>query len=353
MLSVRGQGTDVPNRYQATVAIRYIHRRRALSIWNRVREHNDVPLEIALLALDLFVISSATPDVEHIVGLLDGLATSFLATNPGFHALKNTEEKSVRLITWMWDQGFKGCPAEHYRALKNVFIGLTIRTVRTSIPLTLVAIFCALARRVGLVAYPCGYPSHVLAIVEAPEDEEYQYYDLFAGPGTHPRTEKARLVEGFAPGEAISAFLAPATVTSMVFRAAQNIIATLQLRPAERPGRGVSGYPEVCEHSTLYAALTAMVILKPFHEQISETVIEHMTQQIPSDFPMDVRFLEEELLPRITIPRARRLLENVCGALRAEDTMPRIVSRRNTPENQSVLVTCPHWPEAAHKAGKC
>ena len=327
------------NRYQATVAIRYIHRRRALAIWDRVREYNDVPLEIALLALDLFVISSATPDVEYVVQILDDLAAEFLAATPEFTKLEKTEEKSVKLITWMWSKGFKGCPAEHYRALKNVFIGLTLRTVRSAIPLTLVAIFCALARRVGLTAYPCGYPAHVLAIVESPEDEEYQYYDLFTGPGSHPRMEKARLVENFMPGENIAVFLAPATVSSMVIRAAQNIIATLQLRPAERPGDNISGYPEVDEHSTLYAALTAMVILRPKSGPIPPSIVEHMIQQIPSDFRMDVRFLEEELLPRVANKNFRDMTENVCGALRAEDTTPRNVARRNSPENQGVMVT--------------
>ncbi|KAA8909794.1 Hemimethylated DNA-binding protein YccV like-domain-containing protein [Sphaerosporella brunnea] len=321
-------------RYQATAAIRYIHRRRALAIWKRVRDYNDLPLEVALAAFDLFVANKSAPDVEDIIRDIDGLAMSFLATAPEFKTLC-TEEKAIKLVHWMWDQGFKGTPAERYRALKNVFVGLTIRTIRTAIPLTLVTIFCAIARRVGLIAHPCGYPGHVLAIVEDPEDGEYQYYDLFPGPGSHPRTDRARLIEGFADDSVASSLVAPATVSNMVIRAAQNIISTLQLPPPDREEQN-NGYPEVCEHSTLYAALTAIVLLKQTGP-ISMHVIEHMTQQIPADFPMDVRFLEEELLPRIVDYRGRTLLENVCGALRAEDTMPRTVWRRDCPENHRVL----------------
>jgi F-box protein 21 len=322
------------NRYQATAAIRYIHRRRALAIWNRVREFNDVPLEVALAAFDLFVLTRSELDVEDIVRDIDDLATSFLATTPEFESF-DTEEKAIRLIHWMWDQGFKDTPAEHYRALKNVFIGLTIRTVRTAIPLTLVAIFCAIARRVGLVAHPCGYPNHVLAIVEDPE-EGYQYYDLFPGPDRLSRLDRSRLIE-MAGGENVaSSSITPATVSSMAIRAAQNIITTLQLPPAQRVEQN-RGYPEVCERSTLYAALTAMVVLNQAGP-VSLPVVEHLAQQIPADFPMDVRFLEEELLPRVVDPAGRRLLENVCGALRAEDTMPRTIWRRDCPENQRVLV---------------
>jgi F-box protein 21 len=311
-----------------------------LSIWKRVRDHNDVPLEVALLALDLFVIKTPSPDVEDIVKDFDKLATSFLAATPEFPTL-NIEEKAVKLIHWMWDQGFKDAPVERYHALKNVFVGLTIRTVRTAIPLTLVAIFCAIARRVDLEAHPCGYPGHVYAIVED-DDGTYLYYDLFPVPGKPPLRPRETLeAELPVEGALRSAIMEPASVLQMVIRAAQNILSILQLVPNERAQTN-EGYPEICKHSMVYAALTIMVILKL--GPITFNVVEHMTQQIPSDFPMDVRFLEEELLPRIQDRGGRQRLENVCGALRAADTIPRIVSRRNCPENKCVQVCPPVSP---------
>lgn len=326
--------TDVDDplarRYHATAAIRYIHRRRALEIWNRVRDYDDVPLEVALLALELFVLNSASPDVQEIVQDLDDLARTFLSATPDFSD-SNTSEKSMKLILWMWDQGFTGAPHDRYHAFKNVFIGITIRCNRTAIPLTLVAIFCALARRVGLKAYPCGYPGRVLAIVEDQDAMDYRYYDIFCGPGTDPRNDRATLLEGLP-----SDLLGPASTSLMVVRAAKNIVNTLQL-PDEIRERLNEEYTEICEHSTFYAALTAMVVLRSGFGPVSVMVVQHMTHQIPAGFPMDVRFLEEELLPLIIEPDSRRLLENVCGALRTEDSTPRTVSRRNCPENKRVL----------------
>lgn len=320
-------------RYHATAAIRYIHRRRALAIWDRVRRVDDVPLEVALLALDLFITTTPEPDVDEYVADIDGLAAAFLAATPKFSSFVETEEKAVTLIKWMWSQGFSGfngAQMVRYRALKNVFIGLTIRTIRTAIPLTLVAIFCAIARRVGITAHPCAYPGHVLAIVEDPTTGRYQYYDVFRGPDKDPRADRANLLEGLTPDQL--KVLAPASVSAMVIRAAQNLISTLQLQPMELLEVN-RGYPNICEHSALYAALTAMVVLSVARPSMQ--VVEHMTRQIPADFPMDVRFLEEELLPRVDVS-GRQFLENVCGALRA-DTLPP-VSRRDNPENRSVLV---------------
>jgi len=317
-------------RYHATAAIRFIHRRRALSIWNRVREVGDVPLEVALLALDLFVATTPEPDIEDYLADIDGFATAFLAATPEFSGL-DAEEKAVTLIRWMWEQGFRKTNAVQYRALKNVFVGLTIRTVRTAIPLTLVTIFCGIARRVGIIAYPCAYPRHVLAIVEDPTTGQHKHYDIFQGSSGDPRTDKARLMEHLAPEEFKA--LAPASVSSIVTRAAHNLVTSLQLVSMRRAEVN-HGYPEICEHSALYGALTALVVLGI--TEPSMQIVEHMTRQIPADFPMDVRFLEEELLPRVSTS-GRQLLENVCGALRADTLSP--ASRRDSPENKSVLVT--------------
>lgn len=305
-------------------------------------QHDDVPAEVALLALDLFVTPSHSPDVADISSDFDNMAAAFLASIASagldFAAL-DVEGKSVKLITWMWDQGFRGVSAGKYRALKNAFISLTIRTVRTAIPLTLVAIFIALARRLGLVAHPCGYPGHFLAIVED-EAGQFQYYDVFTGPGIYPRLDRSSLAAALDDPDANQAYLSPMPVALLVIRSAQNILHILQMSPGERAVAN-SGYVPVCTSSALYAALTALVVLKPV--PVSLTVVDHMTKQIPSEFPMDVRFLEEELLPRVYDWTSRSLLERVCNALVAGDTTARAISPRNAPENECVRVSqVPH-----------
>lgn len=322
------------HRWYATEALRHVHRWRALEIWKRLKTGEDVPIEEALGAVDIYVTKTASPDLDDTSKELDRLATQFSHCNPDFTTL-STSDKALRLMGWMQEQGFRGAPTERYRALKNCLVGLTIWSVRTAIPLTLVAIFCAIARRISLKASPCGYPFHVLAIVSDEETGERFYFDPFSPDIKRLERETLEVeIARFGPAF-IDKFLSPATTTEMVIRTADNMIETLQQGSTERALQA-HGYPEVDENAALYAALTIMVVLRPGPVPIN--VVHHMTEHLPGDFPMDVRFLEEELLPKVEAPNERNQLKNVCNALRSVDVMPRIASRRNTPENREVRV---------------
>lgn len=278
---------------------------------------------------------------------LDNLAEQFLKEVPNFSSLE-VEEKANSLIHWMWSQGFVGTPPDRYRALKNAYIGMTIRSVRSALPLTLVAIFCAIARRVGLHARACAYPGHVYAIVmDSPfspdssldDRTKYRYYDLFDSKD-NPAVSRESLISLLPPDEPslITRYLSPSSTAELVTRMSQNIIVTLQLSEAELLQNN-HGYPHVCEHSALYAALTAMVILGA--TRVTRHVVEHMMRRVPADFPMDVRFLEEEMVPRVGEEKQKKMLENVCAALRAEDAEMKPVCRRDTEENLAVMVPFP------------
>ncbi|KAI5813780.1 hypothetical protein BZA77DRAFT_284357 [Pyronema omphalodes] len=338
-------------RYQASIALQYLHRRRALQIWQDLRSGVDVPLEVALLAFDLFVMTGDSPDVEEIVVDFDLLARLFLFQTPEFYLLE-TSEKTLALITFLWEQGFKACPLGKYRAMKNQFIGLTMRTVRTAIPLTLVGIFCAVARRVGMKAYPCGFPNHMLAIVEAEGNEavsvaggaasasgksnpsnvnsaaaNYQYYDLFCSPNRHPRLDKQRLLDDLSSHDPalIPSLLSPSPTINIVLRQARNIINTCQLTSRAEADIINICYPRINHTYALYSAIAAHVILKPGY---SHNYVTQLSEICNSHLPMDVRFLEEEILPTVPEGREKGMLTNVVGALRAQDEMPRAVARR-------------------------
>lgn len=346
------------SRFQASIALQYLHRRRALQIWQDLRSGADVPLEVALLAFDLFVITGDSPDIEETLSDFDSLSQLFLSQTPEFYLLE-TSEKALALITFLWEQGFKACPLGHYRAMKNQFIGLTMRTVRTAIPLTLVAIFCAVARRVGMKAYPCGFPNHMLAIVEAEGNEavsvscasasagagatagksspttaanpaavNYQYYDLFCSPNRHPRLDKQRLLDDLSTHDPslIPYLLSPSPILNIVLRQARNIINTCQLTSRAEADVINIGYPSINHTYALYSAIAAHVILKPGY---SHNYVTQMSEICNSYLPMDVRFLEEEILPTVPEGREKGMLTNVVGALRAQDEMPRTVARRD------------------------
>ena len=242
------------------------------------------------------------------------MAAAFLSLHPTFLKLPPADAAPV-LIRHLWTLGFTGAPASRYRALKNTHVGLTLRTIHSAIPLTLVAIFTAVAARCALTVHPVAFPGMIYARVDTPAGP--LFYDLYTAiPSTGGLVPEAVLhAHATISGENLArTHRRPARTSDLVIRMAQNIIATLQLPQVNRLVAS-DGYPAVDEGAALYAALTALVVLKG--EWVSGNVVSHLTQQIPGTWPMDVRFLEEELLPRIQSPAERMSLGNVCGALRA------------------------------------
>lgn len=335
-----GADSDSAARYHARDAIRYIHRRNALKVFKKVVAKPDsVPLEIALGALELFQQDSMKPDLEDLTKELDELATQFLSHTPKFKTF-SVQEKAQELIMWMWSSGFWGAAADRYRALKNTFIGMSLKPgYRTSIPLTLVTIFIALARRVGFTAHACSFPGMMYARVDS-ADGTPTFYDIFnKSKETCGVVSEAQLAaHSILVGDGLAAtYRRPARTLDLVLRMASNIIHTLQLPTINRL-MASNGYPPIYETSAMYAAVTAIVILNP--NFVRQHIVPHLTQSISNTFPMDVRFLEEELLPCVAAEPEKDSLRKVCNALRAEDSTPKTAWRRDNPETCGVEV-CP------------
>ena len=132
----------------------------------------------------------------------------------------------------------------------------------------------ALARLLGLVVHPCGYPGHVLAIVEDGAGQ-FQYYDVFSGPGVYMRRDRSSLAAELGDLEADQLYRSRMSVALLVTRSAQNILSTLQMSPVERAITN-SGYVTVCASLAFHAALAALTVLKPV--PMSLAVVDHSTQ---------------------------------------------------------------------------
>lgn len=105
--------------------------------------------------------------------ILDGLATQFRETFPNIGTM-STRERALALNSWLQVQNLTGmdAPAEHYRDLRNCFIGHALRDENhPSLPVISAAIFCCLAGRLGLNAHCCAMPGHIHALVIAPPGE--------------------------------------------------------------------------------------------------------------------------------------------------------------------------------------
>lgn len=317
-------------RWYASAAIRYIHRRQAIIGWKKLASGEDISLEYALGCFELFILKTPEGDIDDISGILDELAARFKSETTNF-ADMSTKAKALALCTYMNREGFRGASYESYRALKNAFIGVSLRTDRTNLPLTATAIYCSLATRVGLAAYPCGFPYHVLAIVRN-EDGNYIYLDPFRGEGNElPVQGLEHQLSELGVGATMDEFLRPSPTTDIVLRTSRNILESLRRAPG--PSDIQQEAVEIDRHSALYAALTASALLGP---RITLNVVQHMARRIQDEYSMDVQFFEEDIVPKLEDRNARELLLEMCGELRAEDSAQRPVSRRENLDGNDV-----------------
>jgi F-box protein 21 len=181
-------------RYYANAALERINRETAIAVWKDLHDGRPVSIDRALGAYDMFARGGEDVDFDVMAEDLDRLASGLLSAHPDFH-VRSTRAKASMLALYMREQGFQGVPDTSYRALRNSFIGLVLQSpTHQSLPLISVALFCALAQRVGLDARPCGFLFHVYCLVYAPkqhtldgvykpsrspEDLDFMYLDPF------------------------------------------------------------------------------------------------------------------------------------------------------------------------------
>lgn len=259
--------------------------------------------------------------------MLDELAARFQSVTPNLHQL-STKAKASSLCKFMAQEGFRGASSEHYRALKNSFIGISLRTDRTNLPLTATAIFCSLATRIGLTASPCGFPYHVLAIVN--DNGRRIYLDPFRGDGNELSVEGLEnQLQTLGIDDEKDEYLRPSIVSEIVLRTARNILESLRHTPttSREPNALVN------RNSALYAALMASVLLGP---RITYNLIQHMAKLIQEECPMDVIFFEQQIIPQATLPNCADLLQDTCIKLRNIDATLNVVNHRSSAEEVKV-----------------
>jgi F-box protein 21 len=326
-------------RYYANAALERIHREIATNVWKDMSEGHNVPIEKALGAYDVFARVGEDVDTHVIEEELDRLAQSLLGEHPDFRDW-SARMKASTLATFLRDRGFKGVPDRSYRALGNSFIGLVLSSeTHHSLPLISVAIYCALARRVGLDARPCGFLFHVYTLVYAPPNynlegeykptsttvRAYMYLDPFRSSDEVQRGDLQRtLREMNVPGAEHEHFLSDTTTREMVLRTARNIMNSVQtIRQTEAGMRGIqaswmNAYPDM--DNAFYATIWAMLILGPGEDtaNISNSTtrrrqyLPYLLEHFQTHFPWDVTLLEKYVIPLFhDQPEGQRLLQFV------------------------------------------
>ena len=240
-----------------------------------------------------------------------------------------------------------------YHNLQNNFIGIALQDANhPSLPLISVAIFCCIARRLGIDAQPCAFPFHVLAIVKpAPgltldgknahhsQVPTPMYMDPFrSNHEMDVRDLKAQLCSlGIAPVD-YPGFLDVSSVEEIVRRCATNIITSIQALPRQDgapPMSTVPSFPEM--DGALYAALWSLMLLPKGDRHLASLqrsrYLPLIVEKMEREYLADVGMIEEHILPLILDPGRRQNLIETIRVVRTGDQMPKQIKHRN-PETE-------------------
>jgi F-box protein 21 len=343
-------------RYYANAILERIHREIAINVWTDLHDNDNVPIERALGAYDVFARVGEEVDIDVIDGSINELAAGVVAENPDFRDF-SPRMKASTLATYLRDQGFRGVPDTSYRALGNSFIGLVLSSAtHESLPLISVAIYCALARRVGLDARPCGFLYHVYTLVYAPPHHdldgkykpssspelEYMYLDPFRSSDEVRQGDlQQRLRDMGVPQSEHKHFLTDTTTREMVLRTARNIMNSVQtIRQTEAGMRGIQASwlnysPDM--DNAFYATIWSMMILGPAYDTPSlssatsrrRQYLPYLLEHFQTHFPWDVTLLEQYVIPMFyDQPEGQRLLQFV-QSMHQVDAMRKPILKRD------------------------
>ncbi|KAK4497463.1 hypothetical protein PRZ48_011914 [Zasmidium cellare] len=342
-------------RYYANAILGQVHRATALEKWTRLQKRQMVRLEEILGAYDLFVLSGEKGDLDDMDRELDRLAAAIRARDEEFDDL-SIRRKAVQIAKFLRSENLVGNPSEEdYHALRNNFISMALfDEVHTSLPLQSVAIYCAVARRLGVNAKPSNYPQHVHAVIEAPADQTLDGRPKVPTQGNEPelmhmdpwRTSEevpnehltTRLTQMGAPISQHHHHLGPTSTLEIAMRTSRNIMHSVQ-ESRERQ-RGISRrvvHPDI--EAAWYSMLWSMLVLG---DSNSATTLHRRRQCLPylvdhfqAHFPEDIGLIEKFIPPMFESEREHNILMHLITTARTADRNRKAPSSR-TDRTESV-----------------
>ncbi|KAK0928878.1 hypothetical protein LTR91_004058 [Friedmanniomyces endolithicus] len=292
-------------RYHANALLGSIHRATALEKWTRLQNMQMVRLEEVLGAYDLFVLAGSKGDLSDMDRELDRIAESIRSHDPDFDTW-SVRQKATEIARWLRAQNLVGNPSEDdYHALRNNFISIALfDEPHTSLPLQSVAIYCAVARRLGVNAKPSNYPHHVHAVIEASADTT-----LDAQHAHH---------------------LGPSTTLEIALRTSRNIMNSVQEVRQRNTTPRCATYPDV--DAAWYSMLWSMLVLSDSNTAAllhrRRQILPYLVEHYQAHFPEDLNLLETLVAPMFESLREHHVLMHLITTARAADANQRAPSRR-------------------------
>ncbi|KAL8944823.1 MAG: hypothetical protein Q9216_000245 [Gyalolechia sp. 2 TL-2023] len=310
----------------------------AIQEWVRLMDGQPVPLERALAAFDQFVLHDRKGDLEEVSVLLDGLAQSIRLEH--VEILETTPRRKAQLIaSYLRKNELTGVVEKsQYHNLRNNFIGLALQGGgQAALPPISVGIFCSLARRLGLIAEPCGFPFHVYAIVSSQDERVIEdqspsqsiYMDPFRSDTEISRSDlEAQLKTMGVPTAEHEMYLGVSSTSDMVRRTARNIMDSIQATPNihDLGASGDSAFPDL--DSSLYSALWALLLLPENHAAPLQRArfLPYILDNIEKQFTFDIRLAEMYMLPLFEGSQYLDQLRDAVRVMRAGDSMPKQIN---------------------------
>ncbi|PGH16083.1 hypothetical protein AJ80_05298 [Polytolypa hystricis UAMH7299] len=338
-------------RYYSNAILGCLHRTMAIPEWYRLKSGDDVSLERALGAFDMFVLETGRGDFNDISNALDAIVAEILAQHPNALELA-PRNRAVKIAEYLRENNLTGIESgREYYNIEHNFLGIALTDRgHNSLPLISAAIYCYVAQRLGLDAHPCGFPFHVHVIIrpavgydmngsqlEGEMQGDPMYMDPFRSTEETPVTELQNQLNFLgALTLSQSTFLRESLTTEIVLRCGKNILNSVLQTPHFR-------HTSLDVVNVKYAALWASMLFAEYAnpdgplpgEPLRQVGHFPLRRHLPSlmehfatDFTSDVYLVEQYLIPLFEgLPEYNHLREAV-RVMRAGDEIPKQVRSR-------------------------
>jgi F-box protein 21 len=292
--------------------------------------------------------------------LFESLVTQARTEHPDLDSML-PRQKALTVVKFLRSNNLTGIASElQFRDLRNNYIGIAIQDPEhCSLPLISVAIFCAIAQRLGINAHACAFPNHVHAIVSPTTDESHDHHSSsqttdvsnnmyldpyrseFEVPVEHLKTQLTAWGVGIAD---LGRFLGNSSTRAMCLRTLRNILATVQEFRGVGHGRGNNGHPSIRLHANpfadmdnaFYSALWANFMLSDISNVVESAerlqILPMILERFERLYPMDASLIERYVIPpfsNISAGNHYELFETL-RVVRAGDSMPKQIRTRDS-----------------------
>ncbi|KAI1840305.1 hypothetical protein JX266_013482 [Neoarthrinium moseri] len=343
-------------RYHAGTVIASINRSKAVETWLSIEAGMSVELEDALGAYELFVLPDSSQGCGYLKAELDQIAQRIRICHPGMEAW-STRQKALAIARYLRCENIVGMLNEgQYHALQNNYLSTAFKE-HSSLPLQSVALYCAVARRLGVDASPSNYPQRVHAVVsessnrtidaaESTATAEWTPERIYLDPwGSDEEVSedhlRTRLAQMGIPLHEHDDYLGPASVIEMTRRTARNIMVSVE-EARHRPASQVS---HLDIEAAWYSMLWVMVILGYGDDATAgarrRQFIPYLIEHFQTHFPEDLGLLEK--LPALFEGQGEHQpLLDMIVASRNSDCAERVARPRSAP-NAGVMYKIGHY----------